>query len=313
MMSTTRDGGDFVPLGEEGLGTEGDGFSGGQAAGGDVEEDLPPLRPRGIGEILDLAFEILRRRPLACFGFSAALWLPARLLRTWYNVEFGLAPPGDVAGLFAFALVAFILPIVIPLVIAAALARVAYDTVQGRGTLRASTFAVLRPLLFLRLMLLTFLVAMMTGLGTLACIVPGFYLAWRLSTATTSLVIEDLTPLEAIRRSFRITRGTFLRWLGLMVVQQILLSPFSGPVAIFDDPTLRRQALSGLALTPPAVEALSLFLSTLFLSVATAFSGLALAVFYLDCRVRTDGFDLDMALDRLRRKHADSHGRPALR
>jgi hypothetical protein len=250
--------------------------------------------------------EILRSRPLACFGFSMALWLPARLLRTWYNTSFGLGPPDEVLPILAYAVVAMILPILIPLVVSAALARVAHDTIQGRPASRASTFAVLRPGLFLRLMLITFLIAMLTGLGVLACVVPGFYLSWRLSTATTALVVEDLTPVSAVKRSFAITRGTFLRWLGLAVVQQCMLIPFSGPVAVLDDPTLRAEVLSSIPLSAPALELLSLCLATLFLSVATAFAGLAMAVFYFDCRVRVDGFDLDMALERLRGERAGS-------
>jgi hypothetical protein len=286
---------EFVPLGSGATPS---------APSASADQDLPPLRPRGIGEILDLAFEILRRRPLACFGVSFALWLPARLLRTWYNTEFGLAPPDDVLGILAFSGVGMLMPILIPLIVAAALAHVTYATIQGQGARRATTFAVLRPVLFLRLMLVIFLVFVLTGIGTLACILPGVYLAWRLSTATTALVIEGLAPMESVKRSFALTRGTFLRWLGLFFVQQCLLLPFSGPVAVLDDPMLRSEVLSQVALSPPALEVLSLCLSTFFLSLASAFAGLVMAVYYLDCRVRADGFDLDMALERLRRTHA---------
>jgi len=70
-------------------------------------------------------------------------------------------------------------------------------------------------------LLIAILMALVTGVGMVLCIVPGVILTCILFVSVPAAVAEDLGPIEALQRSSELTDGhrttIFLAWLAMMV------------------------------------------------------------------------------------------------
>jgi hypothetical protein len=138
--------------------------------------------------------------------------------------------------------------------------------------------------------------------GTMCCLVPGIVLSWLWMVAPAALVLEKIGPLQALARSARLVQGGFWRWAGVMLAQFALTLPLSGVAAALADPTARAWLEPRTGLGPTAFDVLDVGLSSILMGLATALGAVVLTVFYIDCRVRTEGFDLVMRFERLRRR-----------
>ena len=143
----------------------------------------------------------------------------------------------------------------------------------------------------------TLLVTLLTIAGFVACVIPYFFVLWRLSLAPLVSALESLSPMESVRRSFALTQGTFLRWLGITVVSALLVLPLSGVAGAAAATQIRDAALENVSITPELYAVILWFAATLFLAVATAVAASISAAFYYDCRVRREALDLSARLD----------------
>lgn len=255
------------------------------------------LAPRGVGAILDAGFDALRARFAACFGACALLWIgPAWLM--------AYAPPEDLALQFAGTDELTSSLVVLGVTFANSLLTGAvqiFATILVSVIVRAEFIGRSIPLVdaaglvmrrFFPLLLCTILVGMLSVAGMLACILPYFFLLWRLSLAPLVCVVEDYGPAESIRRSFELTKGSFLRWGAIAIVGALLLMPLSGVAAGAANVEVRDSALENLALSPEAYASILWPMSTLFFALATAASAAITTAYYYDCRVRREGLDL---------------------
>lgn len=129
---------------------------------------------------------------------------------------------------------------------------------------------------------LAFLVGIVVGVGTLACIVPGLILQAALSMAVPALMVEELSVGEAFSRSFEITRGhrwpIFVVLLFLGLVGGILgIAEAYGLSAVIADPTTRAMVSMPLSVLT------SMGLGTL--------NGIAMVLIYHDLRMGKEGLD----------------------
>ena len=147
------------------------------------------------------------------------------------------------------------------------------------------------------------------GVMSVLCLCPflfpialGLYLffRWKLSVAPSALVLERLGVLESIRRSWELTRGSFPRWLGVWVLAFLLVSGFTAGLQLGDDPGLREKLIDGLGLPGILFDTVFVAISSVFSGVSTAFVSAAMTAYYLDTRMRREGFDLSMRLERMR-------------
>jgi hypothetical protein len=255
----------------------------------------PELRPRGVGEILDVGIDVLRARFAACVLPCVLLWLLPAWLQAYMPPEEWAASqlvPGspEIGALLGMAINTGLAALVqaFAAMVVALIARGEFaGEPLGVGAALVIVLRRLLPLLFT-----AFLVVVITSAGMIACVLPYFFLLWRLSIAPLVCAIEGLGPLQSLARSFNLTSGTFLRWLGYTVVGGLLATPLSVSVSLATLPDVRHTALDGLVLSPE-LYSLGLWLAgTLFLGVATAVGAAFTTAFYYDCRVRREALDL---------------------
>jgi hypothetical protein len=256
--------------------------------------------PRGVGEILDLGFELLRERFPTVLGICVLLWLPVRLLQPFLGaliVSAASDPIASIGGLFGIA-VTSLGSAAFQALASAVVALAIFSTLRGEplGAGRALRLASRRVIGVLAISLIT---GVAVGFGTLLCLFPGLYFSWKLALAPSVCVIEGLGVGASLSRSLQLSTGSFARWLAMLITLFFVNAPLAGINLLFDTPTSRSQVIEELAISPVLFDALGVFATSLFSGLATAVSAVVLTVFYLDCRVRRDGLDLARRLDLL--------------
>ncbi|MCW2585411.1 MAG: Glycerophosphoryl diester phosphodiesterase, rane domain protein [Frankiales bacterium] len=276
-----------------------------------------PLRPLGVGELLDGAVKIVRRYPRPTLGLSAAIALvvtainlPLVLLLSDPNRSSGNASTPSQAfdqGLMdsAARVPGGLIGYLAGLVLSGAIVLVVGRAVLGQDVSAGELWSSLRPRLaaLLGLSLLTGLstaapavlgigLALLIGPAGLVLAVPGVvasvYLYTRLSLAPAAMVLEKSGPVTALRRSGVLVRGSWWRVFGILVLTSIIGSVVAAVVAA---PV---GILAALASSPD---------STAFLVVAEVVGGLASvlvspftagvhALLYVDRRMRAEGLDV---------------------
>jgi hypothetical protein len=290
---------------------------GGRGRGGSVHGEPLPLRPRGVGDLIDAAVELLRGRFLVYLGLAALILAPVRVgsyyAQDWLDQpeEFG---GGAVLGFFTATIG---LPMLIQSAVTALVIVIVHGQLLARrvrpGEALARTLVRLPALIALLLLMGAILIGGIALPTILALICfPLFplvfvlvvFLGWKLYLATPALMLEALGPLEAVRRSFQLSSGSFPRWLGVYVVSWLLAVSFGGLSQLADDPGIRAQVLERLGLSRWQFELFYLPISTLLSAVSISFTAVVATTFYLDARMRREGFDLALRLERLRLAHA---------
>lgn|GEM_PF-2536643 len=308
-MAERESGGEWVELSAE------------QAPAARVERGIPDaallLRPRSAPQMLDLGSEVLVARLIACVGICTLIWFPLRAFMPWVVrllERAGQFPDDDDILIFvgsmvlvtgAQTLAAVISTTAVTLLVHAQLVgRPLTAVVALRRTLR-------RLLALIGVFLITVAGVSLAGglFVALGIFCPPFFLlalaiylflTWKLSVAPSALVLEDLGVFASIARSWELTRGSFLRWVALLVLVQVLVSGFGAGIQIGDNADLRRMTLDAIGLPDLLFDVVFVAISAVFSGVSTAFNSAAITVFYLDNRIRREGFDLAMRLDRLR-------------
>lgn len=251
-----------------------------------------PLEPRGVGAILDTALEVLLARFGTCVGVAACLWVPALALG-----RVGLRARGALEALSMLSALA--VQFVVQGLAVGLVTIVVYGHLQGRSVsgLESARIA-------LRSTPALLAAALISSLGTVGgaccCIVPGVVLSWLWMVAPAAVVLERVGPLEGLARSAGLAKGGFLRWAGTMLTQIALSLPLTIIAASLADPNVRAWIEPRVGLGPIAFDVLEVAVSAFLMGIATALSAVVLTVFYIDCRVRKEGFDLVMRLERLR-------------
>lgn len=221
-----------------------------------------PLRPLGLGEILDGAFQACRKNPLATFGIAILLQAVVALVTVLLlgnfmsSLEvFESSTPTDedligvAAGLGAFASVAGVVSGVALLVLQGILViPIARAVINQRTTFgQAWRLARGRILPLLGFGLLAFAaslvgLALLVGISALAIVGLKEYsalvivplvlgaiaaLVWvstKLVVAPAALMLEGTGPWTSIRRSWQLTRGNWWRTFGIVLLTSIIVS-----------------------------------------------------------------------------------------
>jgi hypothetical protein len=142
----------------------------------------------------------------------------------------------------------------------------------------------------LPLLVAYFLVVIIVGLGLVALIIPGIWLAVKLSMTFPAVVFERTGPFAAIGRSWALTKGNWWRVFGTLLVVflisfvlQIVLAAVAGGLLAAGDSVSELTVAIVLTL----VNLLALALTyPLWASVTS--------VVYYDLRVRNEAFDLQL-------------------
>jgi len=266
-----------------------------------LETQREDLAPRGVGAILDGGIDALRARFLPCFGASLLLWIfPAWLM--------AFEPPEQMAGYFSnspstdiFAtllaslihtalstLVQILATILVCVIVRAEFIGEALSLGAAWSLVARRTPAIIGC---------TIVVGLLSIAGFVLCILPYFYVLWRVSLAPLACATEEQGPIESVRRSFLLTKGSFLRWAAIMIVVGVLLGPLAAVAGAAAQGELREAALENLPVPTIVYELLLWIASTLFYALSTATTAAITTSYYYDCRVRREGIDLGARLD----------------
>lgn len=271
----------------------------------------PPQRPLSVGEVLDLTFRIYRATAVKCLLF-AALGVLAQQLASMYAVMQGrtVAKGQDPwrtllmqfvdPSMIALYLVGLVLTIVFYAAVLLRQRRILGDGSVG-GEL-APAVRRLPALIALGVLVVTgfavcFLPALVTGgalraVLILAALIALCYAFIAVSCAQTILLVDDTGPVTSLRRSWRLTAGSFWRLSLIYTVAIIILCVLYAVIAAIAGFLAAVLGRGDVAMVTAFTEVVAVALGTL----ATPFYGaLALAVL-ADLKVRKEGADLEQRI-----------------
>lgn len=282
-----------------------------------VRPGVIPLRPLGLGEVLDGAVSAVRRYPrqiisgalvvavlATALNLALLLLLPDRLLEGEPGAEeltdaeagsvalsaIGLLGVATLAGLIASGLVSIVLG-------KAALGQ-ELPAEQAWAQTRAALPRLLGLCLLIGLALLLtaglpFLVLLAGPIGVpfvLGGLVATVYLYVRMSLAAPALVLERASVRQALTRSGLLVKGAFWRMLGILVLARVIMAVVGNVLQV---PFLFIDGLSGEVTTAGQIG-ISIG-SGLALVVTLPFFGGVAGLLYLDRRMRLEGLDVQLA------------------
>jgi len=256
-----------------------------------------------VGDILDGAFKLLKANIRTIAIITAVFVVPLQLLAafTQRNVNGGMGlvqlfnDPSlarsanqngtDNASLIAAAVTALVALVTAPF-IAGAISRVVSASYLGRDegpapALRATGRR------FWALTASFVLVHLLETVGFVLCILPGLAVMAMYVLVAPAIVVEELGPLQGMRRSWQLVRARFWPTLGIALLAGLFTS-----------------ILGSVLSTPFSVMALLVGFHTgwILLGVGAVLSALVsrpivaivATLLYFDARIRTEGFDLQV-------------------
>jgi hypothetical protein len=246
----------------------------------------PPVIPMDVGQIIERAFGLFRRHWLLIAPFVAVVLFPSSLLQYWLFREgnrrlLRFTSPVthethiECIGPCAPVIFRFVLAITIGV-----LASVPISIVLSRAAARAFSgagppdLAVGESLARVPAALVAAILAWLAILaGFVLLVIPGFIVLVRFSVARQVVAIERAGPVQALRRSWRLTRGNGWHTLGIVIVIGFLAAVAGQAVQIV------RHAPAGVQVIFAAAIA----------TVVRPFVSFARFLLYVDVRARTDG------------------------
>ncbi len=253
----------------------------------------PMLRPLSLGEVLDTSFSLYRR----LFGPLLLITIATRLLPIAIEVYLGSAG-GALAhpGLWLFN--AF-LSAILGALAAGASTFVVSESCLGRTLPAERALARTAPYLW-PLLVLAVATSLVVMLGLLFFVVPGLILFAALALGTPALVLEDLGGIEAMGRSWSLTRGYRGKVLSALFAVGVLIFLPGIALGTYAAMAGTRADLEGGAAGGMTALGLTVgvyLLSTLIYPLLYC----VLTVSYYDLRVRKEGFDLEVLASGLAR------------
>jgi membrane-anchored glycerophosphoryl diester phosphodiesterase (GDPDase) len=127
-------------------------------------------------------------------------------------------------------------------------------------------------------------------------VAPALYLSSRWIVAAPGLVVQEWGALDALRRSWHLTRRQVWRCMGYRVLLFLLMGlVISAPLGIFQQLLLVFLPSSAFGL----ITAISAALSSIVNVIWQPFYVGAIVLLYYDLRVRQEGYDLALQVERL--------------
>jgi hypothetical protein len=289
-----------------------------------------PLRPLGVGEILDGAISTMRKRPKLMLGVAAVVVMLTQLivLAVSYplldDVNRALlvdqtTPPEEVWSYLGASLavlgIGFTLTIVSRVFLSGFITQVVGTAVLGQSPGFREIWDRVRPrllpllgltliypaVIFGVVLVLFLLLAFVPVLGVLvllACVVIGIWLLVMFSLATPALVLENVGVGRAFGRSRLLVRGSWWRIFGITLlaglIGGVLALIISLPFEYLGDGFA---TVTSTEPTPPTTK--YLLFSTIGAIIASTitepFVAAVTVLLYTDQRMRREGMDIELA------------------
>jgi hypothetical protein len=268
------------------------------------------LRPRTVGEILDVAFKLYTSNIRKLLIISAVVFIPIGLIQLFVAAGSGIDTidlfdpdalaqgelPSGFAGFIGGTLALSVISLIGTLFVQGASIKLFAGAFQGidQTWQESVRFGIDKSLLILGTALLS---ALGSGIGLIFCLVPGIWLWTSWYVAIPSLLVEGTRPIAALTRSFQLVKQRFwpvfgvgvLAWLISQVVVQ-LLGLVVSLVAVV--PSIMEAAETGTL--DGGVYGASVLASSVASIVTVPFLAAVAVAVYFDLRVRFEGFDIEM-------------------
>lgn len=272
-----------------------------------------PLRPLGVGDILDGSFRVIRRNPKVMLGLSAGVAVAQLVIVAGFQVlayallsdvrvtttadataptSLGPLLSSDAAGLASFVASTLLSAILTGMLTVA----ITQDVLGVRMSAR-QVWDRVRPRVW-RLVGLAVTVTIVPALGLVLCLAPGIWLWGIWAVAVPAFMVENTGVGAALGRSRQLVAGTFWRVWGIRALGVLIVTVLSGLIAvpftviglIADDNIFT----SGDATR--SLPLLFLLLAALGSAVAATFTAPVRAaidaLLYVDLRMRKEGLDI---------------------
>jgi hypothetical protein len=284
-------------------------YGGGSFPGfaGAYKPGVIPLRPLGVGEILDGAFTTLRQNPAATLGMSFVVIAVTQVLVL--IAQLALRDSGTLANVLLTVL-SRLLGSLARVLLSGALTVVISEAVLGRKVSIGEALTRLKGR-FGGLIGVGLLVVLLTAVGLLGVVIGAIYVGVLLALSAPVFVLERSGVTDALRRSRELVTGSWWRVFGILllgalvaiIIAAIIVVPF----------TVAAGASSGLfsggggmsSLSTGALIVISIG-GILGGTITAPISAGVAALLYVDQRMRREGLDLTLA-----RSARDAEGRPA--
>jgi hypothetical protein len=255
----------------------------------------PQLRPLSIGEMLDAGFKLFRQRFGTLMTCVLVPVVPLSIISTIIvgsvdDTAFDVNAPAssgdssDVASLIDNLLGGCAAAIAI-----AACFRVISSAYLGERTSAGDSLRYglsrLGPLI-----VAYFAMSIVIGLGLVALVIPGVFLAIKWSMTFPAIVAERAGPFQAMGRSWELTRGHWWRTFGALLV--VVLISFVLAFAILV--ALGAAIATSDSISELAFAVLITAVTIIVLAVLYPLTSAIVTVIYYDLRVRNEGFDLQL-------------------
>ncbi|HEU5476059.1 MAG TPA: hypothetical protein VFV67_35990 [Actinophytocola sp.] len=282
-----------------------------------------PLRPLGVGEILDGAITTMRRHPKLTLGIAAVVVLVSELITLALTLPWlddvnravdQSTPPDVAADVLVKSLgvtgIAVLVTLIAQVFLSGFLTVVVGKAVLGRPTSFREEWARVRPRLPALLVMTLIYIGVAVGAVLIAAliaaavpplapvvaiglIVVGIWLLILFSLSTPALMLENATIGRAFGRSRRLVRGswwrifgiTLLTWLISVIVALIITLPF--------------QLIGGAYNEATATSTTAIILGTIGGIIAGTitdpFAAGVTVLLYTDQRMRREGMDIELA------------------
>lgn len=128
---------------------------------------------------------------------------------------------------------------------------------------------------------------------TVIVFIAAAFLVVRLSLAPAALMLENTGVVEGIGRSWALTRGSFWRVLGILVLAGLITGLVTGTLSFGLGMVLGVISV-GLLAAQPLVSAVTVLLTSVLSALVLPFTAAVTALTYIDLRMRTEGLDVEL-------------------
>ena len=250
------------------------------------------ISPGGIGEVLDLGFNLARRNFRLLVGI--ALWglVPGSVLSAVATVA-GATGSEPSAGVVV-ALIGTLIAALITILAEAAACVACGRLIEGGASSDDLSATSLYGAAFerFRWLLLWGLIITIVGVPLVIIAPLGVFVGVRWSVSWTALLLEGRGPIESLRRSWGLTRGSWWHTAMVLLTTSLIIGAISWALlAVVGGVGVALGALVGSDVITALVSALVGIVSGV---ITTPFTAALAVVLYYELRARAEGFDLEL-------------------
>jgi uncharacterized membrane protein len=177
------------------------------------------------GSAIKAGWEIFKKRPGFIIGTMVVIWA-ASMLGSFVAgiIQTSVAPEGEIAGIVAGFAVSILIQVFVNIAYIAFFLKV-HDDVMSAKMIDAW-----QPQHFLNFVVTTILVYIVILIGFILLVIPGIIASLALMFAPYLVIDKGMGPIEAMKESMRITKGSRLRLFALIMACMLIM--FLGLLAV---------------------------------------------------------------------------------